>query len=217
MEHKDASTATPSLGGALRAARATAGAEVPSGISIRQLAKRAQVSAAQISRIENGEVLKPSREILVSLARALNRNPLPLLILAGHVAGEDARRSLLRLFREGAELPEVWEDWPRLTLDEIRQRLSQAQTAQEDIRLIAADVFSVAETAETLWNEADHLAAARGAEGIVLREVIGILRAVHGERREHWLAIGHALERLVDLEYLEEVRRLDSVDSGGKA
>lgn len=121
------------------------------------------------------------------------------------------------MFREGAELPEEWGDWPRLPLAEVRERLTRAQTTDDDIRLIAADVFKVAETAETLWNEADHLAAARGAEGSVLREVIGILRAVHGERREHWLAIGRALERLEDLEYLEQLRRVDSDSSGDEA
>jgi transcriptional regulator with XRE-family HTH domain len=213
MQRNDTSSAT--LGEALGGARKSGGLGVPAGISIRELARRADVSAAQISRIESGEVLKPSREILVALARALNRNPLPLLILAGHVAGEDARRSLLRLFRDGAELPAEWGDWATFPFDELRERLSQAQTPDDDIRLIAADVFSVAETAETLWTEADQLAAARGEEGSVLRDVIGILRAVHGERREHWLAIGRALERLEDLEYLGESRRLDADASGG--
>ena len=165
------------------------------------------VSAAQISRVESGEVLRPSREILVALARALNRNPLPLLILAGHVAGDEARRALLRLFRHGSELPEEWGDWATFTVDAVRERLSHSETSENDIRLIAADVFSVAETAETLWSEADQLAAARGEEGTVLRDVINILRAVHGERLEHWLAIGRALERLEDLEYLEDVRQ----------
>lgn len=77
-------------------------------------------------------------------------------------------------------------------------------------------MFSVAETAETLWSEADQFAAARGDEGAVLRDVISILRAVRGERREHLLAIGRALERLEDLEYLEQVRQLES-DAEGRA
>src|SRR4029079_14583725 len=95
------------------------------------------------------------------------------------------------------------------------ERLSEAETTGDDVRAIAADVFSVAETAETLWDEADQLAAARGQEGDALREGLRILRAVHGEPREHWLAIGRALERLADLEYLEEARGLDSDAAGG--
>jgi transcriptional regulator with XRE-family HTH domain len=214
MQQTHASSAT--LGDALRRARATGGVGVPANISIRQLAKLTDVSAAQISRIESGDVVKPSREILVALARALNRNPLPLLILAGHVSGDNARHELSHLFRDGAELPEEWGDWATFAIDEVRERLSRTATSDDDLRLIAADVFRVAETADTLWDEADQLAAARGQEGNALREVMRILRTVHGERREHWLAIGRALERLEDLEYLEQVRRVASDGSGGE-
>ena len=48
------------------------------------------VSAAQISRIEAGEVDKPSVETLVALPRELDFKPVPLMILAGHIAGDEA-------------------------------------------------------------------------------------------------------------------------------
>lgn len=54
------------------------------GISIRELGRRAGVSAGQISRIEAGEVEKPSRETLGAIARALGGRPDPLLVIAGH-------------------------------------------------------------------------------------------------------------------------------------
>lgn len=46
--------------------------------------------------------------MLVTLARALDRNPLPLLILAGHISGDEARIALEPMLRDGAELPEEW-------------------------------------------------------------------------------------------------------------
>jgi len=101
MSAADASSVT--LGQAISAARARGGVDVPAGLSVRELARRAGVSAAQVSRIEGGQVNRPSREILVALARALNRNPLPLVILAGHLDAREARDALAPLFREGAE------------------------------------------------------------------------------------------------------------------
>lgn len=95
-------------------------------------------------------------------------------------------------------------------------RVHATATSDDDLKLIAADVPRVAETAETLSEEADQLAAARGQEGDTLREVMRILRGVRGERREHWLAIGRALERLEDLEYLEDVGRVELDDPEGE-
>jgi hypothetical protein len=38
--------------------------------------------------IESGQVAKPGPEILTSLGRPLNRNPFPLLVLAGDLQGK---------------------------------------------------------------------------------------------------------------------------------
>lgn len=113
MRSSDASSATEAtdaslLASALLSARQGGGVEVHAGLSIRELARRAGVSAAQISRIESGQVLRPSREILVALGKALDRNPLPLLILANYLTASEARDALRPLFRDGAELPEEW-------------------------------------------------------------------------------------------------------------
>ena len=48
---------------------------------LRVVADRAGVSVAQINRIENGHVHHPTAEMLIAIARGLQRNPLFLLIL----------------------------------------------------------------------------------------------------------------------------------------
>ena len=177
-------------------------------MSIRELSRRTNVSAAQISRIEAGHVLKPSREILVALGKALNRNPLPLLVLAGHLEGVDAQAALRPYFRHGAELPEEWGDWASSPLDVVRHRLQDAEATDDDIRRIAADMYSVAETDETLWDDSYALALGRGTDAAQLLELMGIWRYI-GERRLQFLEYGRSLRRLADLEYLAEAESID--------
>ena len=70
---------------------------------MRGLARRSGLSAAQVSRIEAGEVERPVAETLVKLAKALDRDAQLLLVFAGHISGARARQ-LLRLAIEA--LPE---------------------------------------------------------------------------------------------------------------
>jgi transcriptional regulator with XRE-family HTH domain len=70
---------------------------------MRGLARRSGLSAAQISRIEAGEVERPVAETLVKLAKALDRDAQLLLVFAGHIGGARARQ----LLRQAIEaLPE---------------------------------------------------------------------------------------------------------------
>jgi len=72
-------------------------------LSMRGLARRSGLSAAQISRIEAGEVERPVAETLVKLAKALDRDAQLLLVFAGHIRGARARQ----LLRQAIEaLPE---------------------------------------------------------------------------------------------------------------
>ena len=64
------------------------------GLSMRGLARRSGLSAAQISRIEAGEVERPAAETLVKLAKALDRDAQLLLVFAGYIGGARARRLL---------------------------------------------------------------------------------------------------------------------------
>jgi transcriptional regulator with XRE-family HTH domain len=78
-------------------------ARVRARLSMRGLARRSGLSAAQISRIEAGEVERPVAETLVRLAKALDRDAQLLLVFAGHIRGARARQ----LLREAIEaLPE---------------------------------------------------------------------------------------------------------------
>lgn len=69
------------------------------GIALRELARRSGVSAGQISRIESGEVERPSRATLTSLATGLGRSPVPLLYLADHLDDQELRHHLRRFER----------------------------------------------------------------------------------------------------------------------
>src|SRR3989442_6184048 len=78
-------------------------ARVRAGLSMRGLARRSGLSAAQVSRIEAGEVERPVAETLVKLAKALDRDAQLLLVFAGHIRGARARQ----LLRQAIEaLPE---------------------------------------------------------------------------------------------------------------
>jgi transcriptional regulator with XRE-family HTH domain len=84
-------------------AEVTREARVRGRLSMRGLARRSGLSAAQISRIEAGEVERPVAETLVKLAKALDRDAQLLLVFAGHIRGARARQ----LLREAIEaLPE---------------------------------------------------------------------------------------------------------------
>src|SRR5438552_15648349 len=85
-------------------AEVTRGARVGAGLSMRGLARRSGLSAAQISRIEAGEVERPAAETLVKVAKALDRDAQLLLVFAGHIRGARARQ-LLRLAIQA--LPEL--------------------------------------------------------------------------------------------------------------
>src|ERR1700694_3179177 len=75
----------------LTMAELTKAARTRARLSMRALARRSGLSAAQISRIEAGEVERPVAETLVKLAKALDRDAQLLLVFAGHIRGAPAR------------------------------------------------------------------------------------------------------------------------------
>jgi transcriptional regulator with XRE-family HTH domain len=97
MQDQEQTLAEVTMAGVTKEARTRA------RLSMRGLARRSGLSAAQISRIEAGEVEQPAAETLVRLAKALNRDAQLLLVFAGHIRGARARQ----LLREAIEaLPE---------------------------------------------------------------------------------------------------------------
>jgi transcriptional regulator with XRE-family HTH domain len=88
----------------LTMAELTKAARTRAHLSMRALARRSGLSAAQISRIEAGEVERPVAETLVKLAKALDRDAQLLLVFGGHIRGARARQ----LLRQAIEaLPEA--------------------------------------------------------------------------------------------------------------
>src|SRR2546429_9946726 len=112
-------------------AEVTREARVRAGLSMRALARRSGLSAAQVSRIEAGEVERPVAETLVKLAKALDRDAQLLLVFAGHIRGARARQ----LLREAIEaLPEPGradhaDALPRLGAEEERDRRRRGEAA----------------------------------------------------------------------------------------
>jgi len=111
-------------------------ARVRARLSMRELARRSGLSAAQISRIEAGGVERPVAETLVRLAKALGRDAQLLLVFAGHIRGARAQQ-LLRQAIEVLPEPNRAEHAPALSrLDaegererRLRDELADAERA----------------------------------------------------------------------------------------
>ena len=123
------------LAGLIREARLRA------GLSMRELGRRSGLSAAQISRIEAGEVERPVAETLVRLAKALGRDAQLLLVFTGHIGGARAQQ-LLRQAIEALPEPSRAEHDPALSrLDaesererRLRDELADAERALAGIQ-----------------------------------------------------------------------------------
>ena len=202
------STSAP-LGQAVRQARNAL------RLSVRELARRADIPHTQISRIESGQIKKPSREALVSIAKALEQNPMPLLILAGHLDRDEARAALRPFFREGAELVEDWRHWEGVGKSASDLTLARAQTVVRDpkatedqLARVAAELFGYYETVETEWDDSYVLAAAHGRpkDQAQLREFLEVWGYIGSDLRDRWLMYGRRLREIADLEWQAEVQ-----------
>jgi transcriptional regulator with XRE-family HTH domain len=121
-------------------AEVTKEARVRARLSMRGLARRSGLSAAQISRIEAGEVERPVAETLVKLAKALDRDAQLLLVFAGHIRGARARQ----LLRQAIEaLPEAGraehaDALVRLEAEDGRERRLREELAEAERALTKA-------------------------------------------------------------------------------
>jgi transcriptional regulator with XRE-family HTH domain len=121
-------------------AEVTREARVRAGLSMRALARRSGLSAAQVSRIEAGEVERPVAETLVKLAKALDRDAQLLLVFAGHIKGARARQ-LLRQAIQGLPEPgraEHAEALARLETEDAREHRLQEELAEAEGALAKA-------------------------------------------------------------------------------
>jgi transcriptional regulator with XRE-family HTH domain len=121
-------------------AEVTREARARARLSMRALARRSGLSAAQISRIEAGEVERPVAETLVRLAKALDRDAQLLLVFAGHIRGARARR-LLRQAIEALPEPGRAEQvgaLARLEAEDERERRLREELAEAERALAKA-------------------------------------------------------------------------------
>jgi transcriptional regulator with XRE-family HTH domain len=138
-------------------AEVTKEARVRAHLSMRGLARRSGLSAAQISRIEAGEVERPAAETLVRLAKALNRDAQLLLVFAGHLRGARARQLLLEAIEALPEpgRAEQADALARIEAEDERERRLREELADAERALAKAqqDVdearLEVAETKRT--------------------------------------------------------------------
>src|SRR5512132_2004336 len=166
-------------------AEVTREARVRAGLSMRALARRSGLSAAQISRIEAGEVERPAAETLVKLAKALDRDAQLLLVFAGHIRGARARQ----LLREAIEaLPEPGRA-------EQADALARLEAEDERERRLAEELA-----------EAERVLA-KAPQDLNERVVVGPGREAHEQLRE----VGILAQRRA-VEVAEKRRQFEQLD-----
>src|SRR6266536_6674266 len=132
-----------SLAGLIKEAR------VRARLSMRGLARRSGLSAAQVSRIEAGEVERPAAETLVKLGKALDRDAQLLLVFAGHIGGARARQ-LLRQAIEALPEPgraEQADALARLEAEDEREQRLREELADAERALATAQRAAAGERA----------------------------------------------------------------------
>jgi transcriptional regulator with XRE-family HTH domain len=165
-------------------AEVTKEARVRARLSMRGLARRSGLSAAQISRIEAGEVERPAAETLVRLAKALDRDAQLLLVFAGHIRGARARQ----LLRQSIEaLPEPG----RAEHADALARLEAEDEGEQWLREELAD-------AERALATAQHAAGERAAEPV--REAHERLREVGMLVRRRAAEVAHKRRQFEQLD-----------------
>jgi transcriptional regulator with XRE-family HTH domain len=166
-------------------------------LSMRGLARRSGLSAAQISRIESGEVERPVAETLVKLAKALDRDAQLLLVFAGHIRGARARQ----LLRQAIEaLPEPG----RAEHADALARLEAEDEREHRLREELADAERALAQAQRELDEARFEAEAE-------RVAAEPLRAAERMREVGMLSKRHAVEVA---EKRRQFEQLDDAASG---
>lgn len=115
------------LGDLLREARESG------NMSARQVTDAAGVAHSHLGRIERGETI-PSERTIRRLADALSYNPDPVLIVAGHITGQDARQVLTRLIdAEQTTTFVMWEELIGYTHEQAAALVKNPAVSDEDL------------------------------------------------------------------------------------
>ena len=188
-------------------------ARVRARLSMRGLARRSGLSAAQISRIEAGEVERPAAETLVKLAKALDRDAQLLLVFAGHISGARARQllrqaiealpepgraeqadALARLEAEDEREQRLREEladaeaMAQRDLDEARERVAAEPLREAEERLREVGMLAQRRAAEVAQKrrQFEQLDDARSEEVCVLAGRLFLHTAAGGDHLEAW-------------------------------
>jgi len=167
-------------------------------LGVRELSRRSGVAAPQISRLERGDVKKPTIETLVALARGLEWNPVPLLIVAGYVDVDEARSRLRDYHSPGSEYLEEASADPESDpeIAQIRAEIENEDTTLERLQQIAFDVWFGGESGETLWDDVYALLPALGEGQAELREIVSKWPSISFERRARIVEYVHDQHKL---------------------
>jgi transcriptional regulator with XRE-family HTH domain len=171
-------------------AELTREARARAGLSMRGLARRSGLSAAQVSRIEAGEVERPVAETLVKLAKALDRDAQLLLVFAGHIRGARARQ----LVREAIDaLPESGRTEHADALAPLQAEAERERRLREEL----ADTEGALADAE---RDLDEARARVAAEKAPLRPARGRLRDVGMVAKRHAVEVAQKRRQLEQLD-----------------
>jgi transcriptional regulator with XRE-family HTH domain len=167
----------------------------------RHLAETAELSHTQISRIESGRTATPSVGTLRRLADALNFNDRPLLILAGHRTGDDARADLRAMLAEHAGVFESGGEFMELTRDQAAEIVSNPTATHAQLCTVAAEL--------ALWmNAEDDDDALDDEQDPELRGLLDIWRVLEEPHRTMIVRYAHAIRDVHLLEFSVSRQRL---------
>jgi len=174
------------------------------GLTAAELARRAQLSPAQVSRIEAGITAKPSRSTLTALARALDRHPRLLFVVAGHEDQASTRTALKRMLRDSSELSEDWSFLGR-DISAARALVESERSSLVELQGLAAEIFRSREVYEITWHDS-YAALAAERRDPVLESIIDEYRDCTPQRRELIELFAGELGELSRREELDEIR-----------
>jgi transcriptional regulator with XRE-family HTH domain len=177
------------------------------GLSIRNLARASGVSPAQINRMRAGQA-SPTRETLVRIARALDRNPNLLLVASAHLEGQEARDVLRPVFRDGSEHVEVWK-WQNRgeDVEQARRAIEDPSTDSDTLAELALEVFLDEESEDNLWHDPFLGSVVEGPDSPLIREVLRNWAYLSPERKRRVADYVRDQANLAHRESTDELRK----------
>jgi transcriptional regulator with XRE-family HTH domain len=176
-----------------------------SHLSIRELARLSGVSPAQINRLRAAQA-NPTRDTLVAIARAFDRNPNLLFVVSGHFGGDEAREVLRRVFSDGSEHVEVWKADGR-DVERARRAIAAPGTEDDELAELALEVFLDQESEENLWQDPFLGSIVQGEDAPMIRALLREWPHLTNERKRKVIEYVRDQADLARGEGTEEMRK----------